>query len=167
MRGGTVAAILFAMRTSRVLAALAAAVLLATLAPAADQPAPKVPDTPKDVAAPPADAEITASGLVTKVLRPGTGTEHPKPTDTVTIHYAGWTTDGKPFDSSYGRGAPTTYPLQKFIPGWIEGLQLMVPGEVRRLWVPEELAYRGRAGRPAGMLVFDVELIAIAPAKAP
>ena len=155
------------MRIPGVVAALAAAVLLSTLAPAADQPASKVPDTPKDVAAPPADAEKTASGLATQVMRPGTGTQHPGPTDKVTVQYAGWTTDGKLFDSSYGRGTPATFPLSRMIPGWIEGLQLMVPGEMRRFWIPEELAYKGRPGRPQGMLVFDVELLSIEAAPAP
>jgi peptidylprolyl isomerase len=153
--------------TGSALAALAAAFLLTTLAPAADKPASNVPDTPADVAAPPADAERTPSGLATKVLRPGTGTGHPSATDVVTVHYAGWTTDGKLFDSSYGRGTPTTYPLNRFIAGWTEGLQLMVPGEMRRLWIPEGLAYQGRPGRPQGMLVFDVELLSIGEAPTP
>ena len=145
--------------TLRTLAALAAAVLLSTAAPAADVPA--------DVAAPPADAQVTPSGLASKVLRPGTGSEHPKPSDLVTVHYTGWTTDGKQFDSSHGRGRPATFALHRMIPGWIEGLQLMVPGEMRRFWIPENLAYKGRPGRPAGMLVFDVELISIQPPPPP
>lgn len=167
MRLRPLPAILSGMRTTGVLAALAAAVLLSTFAPAADAPASKVPDTPKDVAAPPADADKTASGLATKVLRPGTGTQHPGPTDRVSVHYAGWTTDGKLFDSSYGQGAPASFPLNRMIPGWTEALQLMVPGEMRRMWIPQELAYKGRPGRPAGMLVFDVELLSIEPAPAP
>ena len=154
------------MRTTHVLTALAAAFALSTFAPAAETPAPKAPDVPKDVAAPPNDAQKTPSGLAYKVLRPGTGTEHPKVTDTITVHYAGWTTDGRPFDSSYGRGKPMTLPLNRMIAGWKEGLQLMVPGEVRRLWVPESLAYQGRPGRPAGMLVFDIELISFEAAPA-
>jgi peptidylprolyl isomerase len=158
---------LSAMRTTRVLAALAAAVLTSTLVAAADPAASKVPDTPKDVAAPPADAEKTASGLATRVLRPGTGMQHPNTTDKVTVHYAGWTIDGKLFDSSYGRGAPATFPLNRMIDGWKEGLQLMVPGEMRRLWIPEELAYKGRPGRPQGMLVFDVELLSFEAAAHP
>ena len=173
MRGWTLPAILSGMRITGALAALAAAALLSTLAPAAAPPAAppaaapasKVPDTPKDVAAPPADAEKTASGLATKVLRPGTGTEHPTRTDTVTVQYAGWTTDGKLFDTSYGHGTPATFPLTRVIDGWTEGLQLMVPGEMRRFWIPQELAYKGRPGRPQGMLVFDVELISITPAN--
>jgi peptidylprolyl isomerase len=125
-----------------------------------DQPKPpEPPPVPEDVAAPPADAETTKSGLSSKVLRPGVGSEHPKATSTVTVHYSGWTTDGTLFDSSVVRGQPATFPLNRVVPGWTEGLQLMVAGEKRRLWIPEELAYKGAAGAPQGMLVFDVELI--------
>ena len=125
---------------------------------------------PADVAEPPADAEKTESGLASKVLEPGKGTTHPAKTDLVTVHYTGWTTDGKSFDSSLSRGKPVTFPLDKVIPGWTEGVQLMVAGEKRRLWIPEELAYKGKEGRPAGMLVFDVELISFksaAPKETP
>jgi peptidylprolyl isomerase len=119
------------------------------------------PPVPEDVAGPPADAEVTASGLATKVLRPGIGTEHPTATSKVTVHYSGWTTDGTLFDSSVVRDEPATFPLDRVIPGWTEGVQLMVVGEKRRLWVPEKLAYQGRPGVPKGMLVFDVELLSI------
>jgi FKBP-type peptidyl-prolyl cis-trans isomerase len=114
---------------------------------------------PNDVAAPPTDAEVTASGLATKIIQAGHGTEHPGPTSQVTVHYTGWTTDGTMFDSSVVRGQTSTFPLNRVIPGWTEGLQLMVEGEKRRLWIPENLAYGGRPGSPQGMLVFDVELI--------
>jgi peptidylprolyl isomerase len=116
---------------------------------------------PLDVAAPPADAVKTASGLATKVLKPGTGRDRPAATDTVTIHYTGWTTDGKMFDSSVAKGKPAVFPVNKVIPGFSEALQLMVPGEKRRVWIPEALAYKGRADKPKGMLVFDIELINI------
>jgi peptidylprolyl isomerase len=116
---------------------------------------------PADVAAPPEDAERTESGLASKVLEAGTGKTRPGAHDKVTVHYTGWTTDGKMFDSSVTRGRTATFPLDRVIPGWSEGLQLMVVGEKRRLWVPEELAYKGMAGRPQGMLVFDVELLEI------
>ena len=122
---------------------------------------PDPPPAPADVAAPPADAEKTASGLASKVLKPGVGDEHPKANSTVTVHYSGWTTDGKLFDSSVVRGEPATFPLNRVIPGWTEGVQLMVVGEKRRLWIPEELAYKGAPGAPQGMLVFDVELLSI------
>ncbi len=79
----------------------------------------------------------------------------------MTVHYSGWTTDGAGFDSSVKRGTPATFPLSRVIAGWTEGLQLMVEGEKRRFWIPESLAYKGRPGSPAGMLVFDVELISI------
>jgi len=129
-----------------------------------DRPAARPGDVPAppDVAAPPSDAQRTASGLASKVLRPGDGDRHPGPTSRVTVHYTGWTTDGRMFDSSVTRGEPATFPLNGVIAGWTEGVQLMVAGERRRFWIPEELAYRGRAGAPAGMLVFDVELISIA-----
>ena len=120
-----------------------------------------VPPTPPDVAAPPADAETSKSGLAWKVLKPGTGTDHPAATSSVRVHYTGWTTDGKMFDSSVQRGTPSFFKLNAVIPGWTEGLQLMVPGEVRRFWIPKKLAYRGAPGKPEGMLVFDVELIEI------
>ena len=121
---------------------------------------------PSDVAAAPADAEKTASGLASKVLKPGTGSRKPKATEKVSVHYTGWTTDGKMFDSSVMRGKPAIFPLNRVIPGWTEGLQLMVEGEKRRLWIPEEMAYKGKPGRPAGMLVFDVELIKIVTPQA-
>jgi peptidylprolyl isomerase len=116
---------------------------------------------PPDVAAPPADAAKTASGIASKVIKPGSGTVHPSATDTVTVHYTGWTTDGRMFDSSKtGANQPVSFPLNRVIAGWTEGVQLMVPGETRRLWIPESLAYRG-IREPKGMLVFDVELISV------
>jgi FKBP-type peptidyl-prolyl cis-trans isomerase len=116
---------------------------------------------PADVAAPPADATTTSSGLASKVLKPGTGTRHPGPTSRVRVHYSGWTTNGKMFDSSVERNEPITFGLNQVIPGWTEGVQAMVEGETRRLWIPEKLAYAGAHGAPKGMLVFDVELIKI------
>ena len=120
-----------------------------------------VVEAPSDVAAPPADAERTPSGLASRVLARGSGERHPGPTSTVEVHYSGWTTDGEMFDSSVARGEPIQFPLNGVIAGWTEGLQLMVEGETRRLWIPEALAYRGQPGRPAGMLVFDVQLLRI------
>jgi peptidylprolyl isomerase len=118
-------------------------------------------DAPPDVDAPPADAVKSASGLASKVLRPGTGTRHPRPNSRVLVHYSGWTTDGMKFDSSVDRGEPIAFGLDQVIPGWTEGVQMMVEGERRRFWIPEHLAYKGAPGAPAGMLVFDVELIRI------
>ena len=115
---------------------------------------------PPDVAAPPADAMKTPSGLASKVLTPGTGKDHPGPTDKVKVHYTGWTKGGQMFDSSVPGGMPATFPLNRVIAGWTEGVQLMVVGETRRFWIPEALAYRGEH-EPKGMLVFDVQLLKI------
>jgi len=122
---------------------------------------------PPDVAAPPADASRTASGLASKVLQVGMSNVRPGPRNTVRVHYTGWTTDGKMFDSSVARGEPAEFGVTQVIPGWTEGLQLMVVGEKRRFWIPGNLAYDtipdspGAPPHPKGMLVFDVELIAV------
>jgi len=145
------------------------AVLLLSLSLAAGC-APK-DDTaaPPDVAAPPADALRTESGIASKVLRVGLGSRRPTASSMVTVHYTGWTTDGRMFDSSLD-GAPPSFPLDGVIPGWTEGVQLMVEGEKRRFWIPGGLAYDNLPvpdsvpedrRPPKGMLVFDVELIRI------
>jgi len=141
--------------------------LLLTLAAAAAsaQTPPSTVPAPPDVAAPPADAVKTSSGLATKVIKKGTG-DKPAREDLVTINYSGWTTDGKMFDSSVTRGKPSTFRVAGVIPGFSEGLQLMSIGETRRMWIPEALAYKGIDNRPKGMLVFDVELLGI-PNRAP
>jgi FKBP-type peptidyl-prolyl cis-trans isomerase len=121
-------------------------------------PSPRV--APPDVGAPPSDAKRTASGLAYKSLRAGKGGQHPDKSNTVTVHYTGWTTDGKMFDSSVERGQPSSFGLGDVIEGWTEGVQLMTVGEKMRFWIPERLAYKGERP-PRGMLVFDVELLAI------
>src|SRR2546421_3883813 len=121
---------------------------------------------PPDVGAPPAGAAKSASGLASKVIAPGMGQDRPATGDLVMVHYTGWTTDGKMFDSSVAKGKPATFRVDRVIPGFSAGLQLMVGGEKRRLWIPESLAYKGQPGKPAGMLVFDVELLDI-PNRAP
>jgi len=125
------------------------------------------PKTPPDVKAPPKDATVEKDGLATKILTHGTGKVHPTRSNGVTVQYAGWTTDGKLFDSSYSRGEPANFGVTNVIPGWTEALMLMVEGEKRRIWIPEALAYKGQPGRPQGMLVFDVELLKIGDAPAP
>lgn len=119
------------------------------------------PTPPADVAAPPADAVTTKSGLAYRVLRDGTGTEHPKRRSTVEVHYSGWTTDGRMFDSSVLRGETAKFSLDGVIAGWTEGLQLMVTGEKTRFWIPSRLAYGTDRTKPQGMLVFDIELIGV------
>ncbi len=136
----------------------------APIDPLPSAPPPAAPAAPPDVAAPPADAKKTESGLASKVLVKGKGSTHPGPHDRVTVNYTGWTADGKMFDSSIPSGEPARFPLDAVIPGWTEGLQLMVKGEKRRLWIPAKLAYGDtpeRPGAPAGPLVFDVELLDI------
>src|SRR5437867_1640302 len=132
--------------------------LLVTLV-AATAAAQTIP-APPDVATPPADAAKTASGLATKVIKPGNAKDHPVKDDLVMVDYTGWTTDGKMFDSSVGKGKPSTFPVNRVIAGFSEGLQLMVEGEKARFWIPQNLAYKGESP-PYGMLVFDVELIKI------
>jgi peptidylprolyl isomerase len=118
---------------------------------------------PPDVAAPPADAVKTASGLASKVLQPGNTNIRPNAHSTVTVNYTGWTTDGRMFDSSIPRGEPSTFELSAVIPGWTEGVQLMVVGEKRRFWIPGALAYDSipDPNAPKGTLVFDIELLAV------
>lgn len=141
-----------------VLALAAAACTLKT-----DTPADGEIPAPPDVAAPPADALKTPSGLSSKVLRVGLGQARPGLRSRVLVHYTGWTTDGKMFDSSMRTGGPVELSVDQVIPGWTEGLQLMVPGEKRRFWIPGKLAYDNIdvPGAPKGMLVFDVELLEI------
>ena len=140
---------------------VAMGVLLFGLAAAAGQ----IP-APNDVAAAPSDAETTSSGLASKVIQAGTGSAHPSATDEVTVHYTGWLTNGQMFDSSVANGAPATFPLNRVIKGWTEGVQLMVVGEKRRFWIRSDLGYGDRDAPggliPAGStLVFDVELLGI------
>ncbi|MSP27270.1 MAG: FKBP-type peptidyl-prolyl cis-trans isomerase [Methylococcales bacterium] len=112
-----------------------------------------------------ANIVTTASGLQYEVLTQGTGTASPAATDTVTVHYKGTTLDGTEFDSSYSRGAPASFPLNRVIAGWIEGVQLMQVGDKFRFYIPSDLAYgsegAGRLIGPNAALIFEVELIKI------
>lgn len=108
--------------------------------------------------------KTTASGLQYKVLTQGAGTISPIATDRVKVHYHGSLIDGSVFDSSVDRGEPITFGLNQVIPGWTEGLQLMVEGEKTRLFIPSQLAYGNRAAgkiKPGSTLIFDVELLGI------
>ena len=141
-----------------VLRTLVASIFALALSAAPTAQSPFTP--PPDVSAPPADAVKSQSGLASKVLVSGTGTVNPADTDIVTVHYTGWVAaDGRMFDSSIARGNPSTFPLDRVMAGWRECVRLMTVGEKRRCWVPQELAYRGQAGRPTGLVVFDIELI--------
>jgi FKBP-type peptidyl-prolyl cis-trans isomerase FkpA len=114
-------------------------------------------------AATPKEAK-TASGITITTLKDGTGAS-PKASDTVKVHYRGTLVDGKEFDSSYGRGQPASFPLNRVIPCWTEGVQTMKVGGKARLLCPSNLAYgsRGVPGTipPDASLVFEIELLDI------
>ena len=109
--------------------------------------------------------KTTASGLQYKVLKEGTG-KSPQAADTVEVHYQGTLLDGTEFDSSIKRGQPAEFPLNRVIPGWTEGVQLMKEGAKYQFTIPSKLAY-GERGTPGGpippnaTLIFEVELISI------
>ncbi|MCX5747507.1 MAG: FKBP-type peptidyl-prolyl cis-trans isomerase, partial [Proteobacteria bacterium] len=128
------------------------------------------PSVPADVAKMPDDVQKTPKGVGWKILRASTrkDAKHPLVTERVRVHYTGWTTDGRMFDSSVVRNEPSEFALNAgVIGGWTEGVPMMALGDKARLWVPEELAYKGAPGRPQGMLVFDIELLEIKPAPPP
>jgi FKBP-type peptidyl-prolyl cis-trans isomerase FklB len=104
------------------------------------------------------------SGLQYQVLQEGEG-QSPKATNRVTVHYRGTFIDGKEFDSSYGRGKPATFGLDRVIKGWTEGLQLMKPGAKWKLFIPTKLAYGERSVGsripPNSALIYEVELISV------
>ena len=107
--------------------------------------------------------KTTESGLQYLVLQEGTGTVHPNANDRVKVHYHGTLIDGTVFDSSVERGEPISFGLNQVIPGWTEGVQLMVEGEKTRLFIPSNLAYgnRNMGLQPGSLLIFEVELLGI------
>ena len=119
---------------------------------------------PRDPSAKP-EVTTTASGLKYTVLQRGTGTVHPAATDNVTVHYHGTLLNGTVFDSSVDRGQPATFPLNRVIPGWTEGVQLMKVGDKFKFEIPAPLAYGAASPSPAippnSTLVFEVELLEI------
>ncbi len=122
------------------------------------------PPAPPDVAKPPEGAKRTPKGVFYRLLASHPkGAEHPSASSIVKVNYTGWTTDGRMFDSSLIKGEPAQFGLVSVVPGWTEGIPMMVVGDHMRFWIPEELAYKGAPGKPAGMLVFDVELVEIVP----
>lgn len=120
-------------------------------------------EQPKFVASDDSKLKKTASGLAYEILREGSG-RNPKETDTVSVHYTGWLTDGTVFDSSHTRLQPASFPLKGVIKGWTEGLQLMQPGAIFQFTIPAELAYgaQQKGKIPANStLIFYVELLKI------
>ena len=113
----------------------------------------------------------TASGLEYKVIEAGNRNAAPiTPTDQVTVQYRGKLLDGTEFDSSYARGVPATFPVNRVIKGWQEALVLMKPGAKWQLFVPPELAYDTvpHPGIPGGsLLIFDVDLLSVKPGAPP
>ncbi|MDQ6655303.1 MAG: FKBP-type peptidyl-prolyl cis-trans isomerase [Verrucomicrobiota bacterium] len=111
--------------------------------------------------------KTTPSGLQYKVLQEGSGAS-PKETDTVVTNYRGTLINGTEFDSSYKRGEPASFPVNRVIKGWTEALQMMKPGSKYQLFVPASLAYgeRGAGGEigPNQTLIFEVELLNVKPA---
>lgn len=109
------------------------------------------------------EVQTTPSGLQYEVIKDGEG-DHPKPDDTVVVHYEGKLIDGTVFDSSIDRGQPATFGVTQVIPGWVEALQLMKPGAKWRLFIPSALAYGPQGAGPIGpnqTLIFDVELLEV------
>ncbi|MGD0883557.1 MAG: FKBP-type peptidyl-prolyl cis-trans isomerase [Thermodesulfovibrionales bacterium] len=113
--------------------------------------------------------KVLPSGLQYKVITEGKG-KTPKATDTVTVNYKGTLIDGTEFDSSYKKGQPATFPVNKVIPGWTESLQLMKEGSKWQIVVPPALAYKemgaGNMIGPDATLIFEIELISVKPAEA-
>ena len=160
--------------TSFSLVALAALSLVAckkeATAPEPAAPAPATAPKAEEAAAPsdaPAAGETktTASGIQYEVLKSGTGTVHPKATDTVTVHYHGTLLDGTVFDSSVKRNQPASFPLNRVIAGWTEGVQLMKVGDKFKFTIPANLAYGANSPSPLippnSTLDFEVELLGI------
>jgi peptidylprolyl isomerase len=153
--------------------ALCAAGLVVAGCSKKDEPAvasnPEAPKTtsqvPSSSGSTNSDMVTTATGLKYQVLKHGTGTTSPKATDTVKVHYHGTLLDGTVFDSSVQRGEPISFPLDRVIPGWTEGLQLMKVGDKFKFVIPAELAYGANSPSskipPNSTLVFEVELLAI------
>ena len=160
--------------TTRFFATLATALCLVgcnkPTEPSVDKPAEK-PAPASPAAAKSADTgstnemKTTASGLKYQVLKQGTGTVSPKSADTVNVHYHGTLLDGTVFDSSVERGQPISFPLNRVIKGWTEGLQLMKVGDKFKFVIPPDLAYGPNSPSPKippnSTLVFEVELLGI------
>lgn len=127
-------------------------------------PGSKPPSVPPDLSPVPKDAKRTRSGLAYRILQHGTGARHPEPASTVEVRYTGWRTDGHVYSSTENRSQPASLALASTQPGWRESVRLMVAGDKGRFWIPDRLLGTmpaESAPASAGMLVFDIELLAI------
>lgn len=130
---------------------------------AVSAPAPRFP-APPDVAQPPADAELTSSGVASRVLIAGQGGASPGQNDCVRVRYASWKRDGSFHSATTDDAAPTTQCLRRSLPGLAEVLERMSVGEERRIWVPGKLGYRSKdpqAPAPSDDLTFDLKLLEV------
>ncbi|MEM7584387.1 MAG: FKBP-type peptidyl-prolyl cis-trans isomerase [Acidobacteriota bacterium] len=123
----------------------------------------RIANPPESLTKPPEDAERGMAGGYSKRFETGWGDEFPAPDSAVLLHYTGWTTDGKTFDSTTTRGRPTAFPLGKVMEPFSEAIQRMVVGEKRHIWIPGNLAAGNWPGSPSGMLIFEVQLMNILP----
>jgi FKBP-type peptidyl-prolyl cis-trans isomerase len=162
------------LRSLVLLSGLAALSLTACSHAPATPPAPPPPLPPgQTMPVKPADAIVLPDGLAYKVLRAGTGTQHPVLSDQVTANYSLWFPDGKMIESSCkpdGTCDPATFPLNALIPGWQEAIPLMTEGETIDLWLTADLAYGDpprKPNRPAGPLIFQIQLLSIGQPQAP
>jgi len=141
--------------------ACSAAALILALAAGCSQPAspPKGTVAPVDVAGPPPDAVVTATGLAFRVLVRGPGGRRPGPEATIFVNYTGWTTDGTIIEGAPVGEPAASFQLNEMMPGWQEGVRRMSAGDKWRFWIPGPLAYGYEPGRPHGMLVYDISLV--------
>ncbi len=143
---------------------VAAIVLSASVQMSSNAVAQAAPDATLTAAAKEAGAKVTPSGLVIRMIKDGAGAQ-PSPSSTVKVHYKGTFPDGKEFDSSYKRGEPIEFGLNRVIPCWTEGVALMKVGSTAKLTCPSAIAYgsKGAGGviPPNATLVFEVELLAV------
>ncbi|BDU77018.1 FKBP-type peptidyl-prolyl cis-trans isomerase [Mesoterricola sediminis] len=123
----------------------------------------RFPIPPAPVLAPPPEAERTDKGLAMVVLKPGQGGARPAPSDMVTLEYAAWSEDGRLIDSTSRRERPLSTTLDQLMKGMGQALRLMTPGEKRRIWIPQPLAFEGAAGRPTGTITMELELLLVEP----
>jgi peptidylprolyl isomerase len=124
----------------------------------------KAPPTPADLKQPPATAVRTASGLAYQVLNSGTGTTHPSPKSTVTVHFSAWQNDGRLFETTVLANHPAVVRLATAPEGWRQALCTMVAGEKKRFWIPAALAFGEKPANrfnPPGDLVYEIELLSV------